>query len=107
MSNEKTVDGLASDLNAKLCVPKKRGKIAMKSSIPKFIYDDNHGKKIKFINQQKVTDMTSVPKSTLYYLMDKGLFPKNVRIASGGKVAWVEHEVQKWIDDRVKERFDA
>ena len=106
MTDEKTQQplGVASDLNAELGVIKKRGKQAMKNPIGKFESNYKPNMKIKFINQKQVTEMTSIPRSTLYYLMSKGLFPKSVHIAAGGKVAWIESEVLKWITDRVKER---
>lgn len=106
MTNKETQQstGVVSDLNKELGVIKKRGKKAMKTTIAKFEYDYNPNIKIRFISQKQVTEMTSIPRSTLYYLMSKGLFPKNVHIAAGGKVAWIEREVLKWITDRVKER---
>jgi len=59
----------------------------------------------KLIRIKKVTQLTSLSKSYIYDLRNKGLFPKSVQLVSGGtSVAWVEQEVLDWIDSRIKER---
>jgi len=61
----------------------------------------------KLIRIKKVTQLTSLSKSYIYDLRNKGLFPKTIQLVPGGSsVAWVEQEVLDWIDSRIKERDD-
>ncbi|UQB43140.1 AlpA family transcriptional regulator [Thiomicrospira microaerophila] len=46
---------------------------------------------------------TGLSRSHLYNLVSKGLFPKPVKL-SEKSVAWIEAEVQAWIDSRIAER---
>ena len=60
---------------------------------------------IKLIRIKEVIRQTGVSKSYLYQLRAKGLFPQTVPLVPGGKaVAWVESEVQDWIQSRIAER---
>ncbi|WP_151671881.1 helix-turn-helix transcriptional regulator [Nitrincola schmidtii] len=48
-------------------------------------------------------------RSTIYRLMDKGEFPKPIRLTSGsasgkgGSVAWLKSDIEKWKEDRIAE----
>jgi len=62
----------------------------------------------KLIRIKKVTQLTSLSKSYIYDLRNKGLFPPSIKLVAGGSsVAWVEQEVLDWIDSRIKERDEA
>lgn len=44
--------------------------------------------------------MTGLSKSSIYAMMQKGEFPRSVTIGSRA-VAWVEAEIQKWIEEKI------
>jgi prophage regulatory protein len=45
-----------------------------------------------------VMKATGYSRSSLYALMQAGKFPRPVKLAGGGAVAWRSSEVQRWID---------
>ena len=58
--------------------------------------------KNRFLRQKAVTDLTGIPRPTLYYMMGLGKFPKNLSLCSGGKsVAWLESDVLAWMAERI------
>lgn len=62
----------------------------------------------KLIRIKKVIQLTSLSKSYIYDLRNKGLFPQSIQLVPGGSsVAWVEQEVLDWIDSRIKERDEV
>lgn len=56
-----------------------------------------------FIKLSAVMAQTSISRSHIYALIEKGEFPKQVTL-SERSVAWVESEVQDWIDARIAAR---
>jgi prophage regulatory protein len=59
----------------------------------------------KLIRIKSVIELTGVSKSYIYDLSNRGLFPKSIQLISGGtSVAWVESEVESWIEERIAER---
>jgi prophage regulatory protein len=57
------------------------------------------------IRIKAVIRLTSISKSYIYDLSNRGLFPKSVELVPGGSsVAWVRSEVLDWIDSRIKSR---
>ena len=46
----------------------------------------------------KVLKRTDLSNSTLYYLIEKGLFPKPVKLGKR-TVAWKKSEIDYWIDN--------
>ena len=59
----------------------------------------------KLIRIKSVIELTGVSKSYIYDLSNRGLFPKSIQLISGGtSVAWVESEVEGWIEERIAER---
>ncbi len=59
----------------------------------------------KFIRIRSVIELTGLSKSYIYDLCNKSLFPKSIPLVPGGtSVAWVESEIQDWIDSRIQER---
>lgn len=56
----------------------------------------------KLIRLDEVIDVTGLSRSHLYYLISQGLFPGQINLCGGRAVAWVESEVQAWIDSRIE-----
>jgi prophage regulatory protein len=57
------------------------------------------------IRIKAVIRLTSISKSYIYDLSNRGLFPKSVQLVPGGtSVAWVRSEVLAWIDSRIVSR---
>lgn len=54
----------------------------------------------KFIKLASVISMTGLSKSSIYAMMKKGEFPKCVTIGARA-VAWVEAEIQLWIEEKI------
>jgi prophage regulatory protein len=62
----------------------------------------------KLIRIKSVLEMTSISRSYLYQLVSKGDFPKPVQLVHGGKsVAWIEAEVQSWVESRIQARDES
>jgi len=55
-----------------------------------------------FIRLKKVEDRTGLKKSMVYDLMKKKEFPKSIKIGDRA-VAWIESEVDQWIQNKIKE----
>lgn len=52
-----------------------------------------------------VIEMTGISKSYVYQLVRDNEFPKPVKLTKGAKaVAWVEAEVQAWVNSRIADR---
>jgi prophage regulatory protein len=59
----------------------------------------------KLIRIQSVVNLTGLSKSYIYQLVSNGHFPKSIQLVTGGtSVAWLESEIQEWINSRVQER---
>lgn len=56
------------------------------------------------ITLDEVKSMTTLSRSTLYQLMADGDFPKSIPI-TGKRVAWLQREVQAWIDARINTKL--
>jgi prophage regulatory protein len=52
---------------------------------------------------KEVQKMTGLSRSTIYAYIDKGMFPRQVKLGERC-VAWVEEEVVAWLDARITER---
>lgn len=57
----------------------------------------------KLIKLKDVTAMTGLSRSHLYALAQQGIFPKPVKLTERSS-AWVESEVQDWIEARIAQR---
>lgn len=51
---------------------------------------------------KKVKDKTSICTAQVYALMSGGNFPKPIKI--GRRSAWIEAEIDEWLDRRIAER---
>ena len=58
----------------------------------------------KFIRISEVMEMTGLARSTIYKYARAGSFPATVKI-SRRAAAWVEHEVNEWMAQRMKDRI--
>ncbi len=73
-----------------------------------FIWKNKMEKQNKLIRIRSVLEMTAISKSYIYLLVKEGKFPKPIRLVEGGTaVAWIESDVQSWIDSRVKARDES
>jgi len=55
------------------------------------------------IRLPQVVSLTGLCKSSIYSLIVKGEFPKQIKLTSRSS-GWLESEVDQWISDRVAER---
>lgn len=55
------------------------------------------------IRLNDVIKMTGLSRSSIYDLISKDTFPKQIKLTSRSS-GWLESEVQQWIDERVAER---
>ena len=57
----------------------------------------------KLLKLYEVIDRTKVCRARIYQLMELNEFPKSVKLGQRS-VAWVESEVDAWIEKRIQER---
>jgi len=53
------------------------------------------------IRRPEVSKRTGLPKSSIYALMNRGMFPEPVKLGLRA-VGWYEDAVDQWIDSREK-----
>jgi prophage regulatory protein len=58
---------------------------------------------LELISLQEVTDLVRYRRTTIYRLIRRGLFPRQVRLGDR-KVAWVRSEVEAWLLSRLEAR---
>ena len=75
----------------------------------KTIMKSNH----RFIRLNEVMSRTGYGRTSIYRKMEDGSFPKSVKLGVPPKdpsifdsraVAWIEDEVEQWIESRIEER---
>ena len=75
----------------------------------KTIMKSNH----RFIRLNEVMSRTGYGRTSIYHKMEDGSFPKSVKLGGPPKdpsifdsraVAWIEDEVEQWIESRIEER---
>jgi prophage regulatory protein len=59
-----------------------------------------------FLRIAHVCRVTGLPRTTIYEMVSKGTFPKQVRL-SPRAVGWIESEILEWQQARVAERDGA
>ena len=75
----------------------------------------NYSSKLKnrLIRLPEVLSRTGYGRTSIYRKMDEGTFPKSLKLGGpledSGKfdsraIAWIEDEVDQWIQDRIEER---
>jgi prophage regulatory protein len=57
----------------------------------------------RLIRLREVMQKTGLSRSYVYDLSKKGQFPKPLKLTERSS-AWIESEVQAWIDGRIKQR---
>ncbi|WP_434534006.1 helix-turn-helix transcriptional regulator [Enterobacter hormaechei] len=62
-------------------------------------------KKLRLLRMSDVIDLTGLPKSTIYLKMKSKEFPRQVSIGARS-VAWVEAEINDWIENNIQNRKD-
>ena len=69
--------------------------------------------KLRFIRLPEVLSRTGFGRTSIYRKMEDGSFPSSVKLDGPPKdpeafdsraVAWIEDEVEQWIDSRIEER---
>ncbi len=54
----------------------------------------------RIVRLKEVQRMTGLSRSTIYALIAKGTFPKQIRLTGARSVGWHEHIVIQWIESR-------
>ena len=62
--------------------------------------------KSTLIKLPAVKQRTSLSTSEIYRRIEAGTFPKQIKLGAKA-VAWLEHEISAWIDERVAESVEA
>ena len=57
----------------------------------------------RLLRRKEVSARTGLGRSSIYDKMQKGSFPQPVRLGERS-VAWIESEINAWIDERIAER---
>lgn len=59
----------------------------------------------RFLRISEVVEITGISKPTLYALIARGEFPRQVKLTSGGKIAgWIQSEVLAYMQSRIEQR---
>jgi len=61
---------------------------------------------MKFLRLPEVKSRTGFSRSSIYLFVQNGTFPRPVRIGDRA-VAWLETEIDEWIEARLAEREEA
>lgn len=59
----------------------------------------------KMLRFPQVQELTGLTRSTIYEMMFRGEFPKQVKVGPRS-VAWVQAEVEEWLSTRLAQRCD-
>ena len=51
---------------------------------------------IRFLRKKSVMLMTGMSASGIYDLMNRGLFPKSIKLPGGKSVAWLLSDIEEW-----------
>ena len=72
--------------------------------------------KHRFIRLSEVMSRTGYGRTSIYRKMEDGSFPKSLKLGGPPKdpnefdsraVAWIEDEVDQWVEDRIDERHSV
>ena len=75
--------------------------------------DKKHTPQKRFIRLPEVLTRTGYGRTTIYRKMEEGTFPRSVKLGGppidpnvfdSRAVAWIEDEVDQWIDSRIEDR---
>lgn len=59
-----------------------------------------------FLRLPQVMAKTGLGRSSIYLFMNRGDFPKSIKIGNRA-IAWIEREVDQWVQDRIPEAQKA
>lgn len=66
----------------------------------------------KLLRIRAVIDQVGFTKSTIYRWVEQGTFPKPIRLSKGsedgrgGSVAWLQSDIDEWINKRINGQLD-
>jgi len=75
--------------------------------------DKKHTPQKRFIRLPEVLSRTGYGRTTIYRKMEDGSFPRRVKLEGPPKdpnafdsraIAWIEDEVEQWMESRIEER---
>ena len=75
--------------------------------------DKKHTPQKRFIRLPEVLTRTGYGRATIYRKMEDGSFPRSVKLEGppidpnvfdSRAIAWIEEEVEQWIESRIEER---
>jgi prophage regulatory protein len=55
---------------------------------------------MRLFRLNQVKEITGLSRSSLYQMMDKGLFPRSISIGPRA-IAWTDASIQDWIESRI------
>jgi len=55
----------------------------------------------KILRLNSVKEITGLSRSSIYLMIQRGEFPKNIRLNNFRAVGWLENEIQDWIQTRI------
>jgi prophage regulatory protein len=58
----------------------------------------------RLINQREACQRTSLSRTAIWKRVKSGAFPKPVPLGDGTRIAWVEGEVDQWIEAAIARR---
>ena len=73
----------------------------------------SNGPKHRFIRLPEVMSRTGYGRTSIYRKMEDGSFPKSLKLGGPPKdpnefdsraIAWIEEEVDQWIEDKIEDR---
>jgi len=56
---------------------------------------------LRFLRRRDVEQRTGLGASTIYMYMDQGKFPRPIQLGGKASVAWLEHEVEAWMQEQI------
>lgn len=61
---------------------------------------NTRSRKAQILRRREVESLTGLSCSTIYRLMDKGEFPRPIRL-SANSVGWLESDLEQWLEQRI------
>ena len=78
--------------------------------------DKKHTPQKRFIRLPEVLSRTGYGRTSIYRKMEEGTFPRSVKLGGpledpnafdSRAIAWIEEEIEKWVEDRIEDRDSA
>lgn len=61
-----------------------------------------HKRPLRFLRLKQVIARTGLSRSSIYLMVGDGQFPRQVRLSGSRSVAWIEAEVEDWMQARIE-----